>query len=196
MANATPSQEFEQRCQEDFKNRLEGAIRIHCSREENHHNVLITKDALKEFMRQYIIPYIRYNMGNSEYTVTAYATAEIQVTGLGRFTKAAVGGGAGGAAVGAVGAGGAGAGIGALIGIIGGPIGVGIGVAVGAGAGAAMGGATGVVAGGGFGAWIATKFGKDISITWRQLYRKLANQRSNDNSNTLSLTFRLNTSSQ
>ena len=136
MANATPSQQFEQRCQEDFKNRLEGAIRIHCSREKKRQNVLIAKDAPQEFIRQYIN--IQYNMNNSKYTVTANATAEIQVTGLGRFTKAAVGGGAGGAAVGAVGAGGAGAGIGALIGIIGGPIGVGIGAAIGAGAGAAI----------------------------------------------------------
>ena len=193
--NATPSEEFIKRCKEDFKNRLEGAIRVHCSNEENRPNVLILDKVLWDFIRSHIN--FEYNERASEYTVSALPTAEITVTGLGRFTKAAVGGGVGGAGVGAVGGGGAGAGIGALIGIIGGPIGVGIGAAIGAGAGAAVGGAAGAVPGAGIGGWIANRFGRDIKVNWRKIYKKLTDQRDNDdNSGRLKLTFKLDASFQ
>ena len=120
MANNRPSQEFKQKCREDFKNRLEGAIKNYCSNAENRPNVFIPDEALWGFMDKHIN--FEYNEKDSEYTVSALSTGIITVMGVGRLTKATAGGGAGGAAVGAVGEAGAGAGVGAMIGIVGGPI--------------------------------------------------------------------------
>ena len=195
MENNRPSSEFIQRCKEDFKHRLDGAIRVHCSRVENRQNVLILDGVLSNFMISLVN--IEFNEENSEYTVSALPTAEITVTGLGRFTKALVGGGAGGAAAGLVGGGGAGAGIGAMIGIVGGPIGVAIGVGIGAGAGAAMGTAAGALPGMGFAGYVVQRIGRDIRVNWENICENFPGQMENDiNTRKLKVTLQLDASSQ
>ena len=101
MENNNPTAEFIRNCKEDFKNRLEGAIRDYCSRIVNRPNVFIPDEALWKFIDSHIN--FEYNQRGSEYTATALPTATITVMGAERLTKAAAGGGAGGAAVGAVG---------------------------------------------------------------------------------------------
>ena len=196
MASNKKLPELIQKCREDFKNRLEGAIRDYCSSVEDRANVFIPDQALWEFMDSHIN--FEYNEKNSEYTISALPTATITVMGFGRLAKAATGGGAGGAAVGAVGGAGAGASIGAIIGIVGGPIGVAIGAGIGAGAGAAVGGATGVVSGGGFGGWMIRKFGRDVCVKWEKICEYLPGQMINDvkNSRKLKVTLKLDTSTE
>ena len=190
MASNKPSSEFIRKCKEDFKKRVERAIRTICCREDNlPNNTLIPQNALDEFVDNFEF---EYNEKDSEYSVSALPTVGAIIIGLGRFSKGFFGGGAGGAGLGAVGGAGAGAGIGAMIGIVGGPIGVGIGAGIGAGAGAAMGVVAGAVPGAGFGAWAAKKFLRNIHISWRKIHKQLTNQGGNsDNSKKLKATFKL-----
>ena len=73
-----------------------------------------------------------------------------------------------------------------------------IGAGIGASAGAAIGGATGVVSGGGFGGWMAQKFGRDICVKWQNICEYLPGQVKNDvnNSRKLKVTLKLDTSPQ
>ena len=185
MANKRrPSQNFIDACKKDFKNRLEGAIRVYCSRQRNP-KVHILDAALQRFVNSFTN--FTYDEGDSRYTVSAPADSEITVTRLGRLVEGATKGSASGFVAGFFGGGGVGAGIGALIGIIGGPIGVGIGAGIGAGVGAAVGGVAG-----GIGTKIMSTYGQDIQVTWQNICTYLTDQVVNNNNNfRLTVTFKL-----
>jgi len=159
-----------QQCKDDFRKKLEGEIRQYCIRTYNRENVFILDKVLRDYVNT-SITFISF--GHNLVVISAKLSDVITVTGLGRFTRVAAGGGAAGAAAGVVGGGGAGAGIGAAIGIIGGPIGVGIGAAVGAGVGAAVGGVGGSIPGVGVGGWIARRFGRDLQCKAKDILPQL-----------------------